>query len=631
MIKKEGNFLEKHVEKIVLAIAGAVSLWLIFSFVIVGFNKIDVGRGQQLGPLQIDDYILNNQAEQLKIALNKQPVPKEKYVSKMNGYLQMLDSALALNDGLYPPLPGKVELKTVQPKYALPTVPDIDRAIAEHIRAVAYMPRTAVDATNPYNSSIAEVNDLDIVTIEFRYNIQNLYRSFRDSFSGLNLPEQWRDPTLAEPVFAAVQLQRQEQNDDGTWSEWSDVPRSKIDKDRKLFDIIEDINTLPPGGLKVRMLDFKDKAVQVNLLQPDYYRVASANEEWFPPSLHSDYRKIRDEIDNRQKREAKQAELEMKKTMAPARAGGGAADMDTLRAMRGGGGAYGYPTPVTTTTTTTDEQAFSKLYKEFEKISITEKTDLSKLTSELAIWAFDDTVKPGATCRYRIRIGVFNPIAGSDKFVDPNDPLKDKVILWSGFNQPDAVVKIPEKMYLFAKERVTVTVCKYNLGSWYSSDFKVMPGDTIGKAVKNEPDSSSTEAALESFRFGTTSAPKEIDYSTGAVLVDVVDVNDWAGGTRLTQRFYTEMLYSFDDSNIDRMPVGSRFWSSEMTRIWNQIKEAQDQPKKPLIAWMDKGAKRQEQQQLTPMFEGTGDQEALMQMYMRRFQGDQGGYEGPAR
>jgi hypothetical protein len=60
------------------------------------------------------------------------------------------------------------------------------------------------------------------------------------------------DPCLARPIFAAVNLQRQEMNGDGTWSDWEGRAEQKIDHYQKLFRIIEDIQDLPAGGLKVQ-------------------------------------------------------------------------------------------------------------------------------------------------------------------------------------------------------------------------------------------------------------------------------------------------------------------------------------------------------------------------------------------
>ena len=52
------------------------------------------------------------------------------------------------------------------------------------------------------------------------------------------------------------------------------------------------------------------------------------------------------------------------------------------------------------------------IYEEMKKMLLRGK-DISKLRETITFWAYDDTVEPGASYQYRIRIGVFNPVAGT--------------------------------------------------------------------------------------------------------------------------------------------------------------------------------------------------------------------------
>ena len=72
MVKKGDNFLEKHVEKIVLGIVGIVCLWLLVTRVLLSPNKV-LYDGQKLAPGEIDNRILSRQAESLKRELNSKP------------------------------------------------------------------------------------------------------------------------------------------------------------------------------------------------------------------------------------------------------------------------------------------------------------------------------------------------------------------------------------------------------------------------------------------------------------------------------------------------------------------------------------------------------------------------------
>jgi hypothetical protein len=134
---------------------------------------------------------------------------------------------------------------------------------------------------------------------------------------------------------------------------------------------------------------------------------------------------------------------------------------------------------------TTDE-----VYYEFAQAAMNYTTDLSKRKDPLLFWAFDDTMEPGKTHRYRIRLGVFNPVAGTDKLAPRDADKKNQVILWSEFSKVTDAVNIPKRLYFFAKDvqdrqkTATVEVARYLLGYWRTEDFQVRPGDAIGKEME---------------------------------------------------------------------------------------------------------------------------------------------------
>ncbi len=57
--------------------------------------------------------------------------------------------------------------------------------------------------------------------------------------------------------------------------------------------------------------------------------------------------------------------------------------------------------------------------------------------------------------------------------------------------------------------------------------------------------------------------PEKIDYSTDAILIDIIQRKDWAGTRNLRERYYSEILYSYDGLTIEQMPVKTRFWAKE--------------------------------------------------------------------
>lgn len=382
------------------------------------------------------------------------------------------------------------------------------------------------------------------------------------------------------------------------------------------------------------MLKFDNTASTISLLQPVAYKIASAKEDWLPPSLHVKLTEQQRAIDTELRRQERIKEnLEREQQRAQARAtrlssrsatksagrggvtgGGIGSDLGGTNAPSGeagggiGGAGIGAPsgagTPAGarssfTRRTRTDRQKTNQpstpvpkeapkptssadIYKEFTDALIKNKADLSKFDKPLKFWAFDDTVRPDNFYRYRIRLGVFNPLVSTTQVSDQSGHLKNKVILWSDFSDVTEAVEVPARLYMFAQDLqeaakiVRVTICRYILGYWYSKDFAVESGETIGKAVAyNEPQ-----------KRQDVLVPKTIDYSTGAVLINVTPVNDWTGaGKNLRSRSYFDMLYSYDGNEIRHMSIKQNNWSEAKQSTFAEIKKLEKEPKEPLRAW----------------------------------------------
>jgi len=236
----------------------------------------------------------------------------------------------------------------------------------------------------------------------------------------------------------------------------------------------------------------------------------------------------------------------------------------------------------------------------------------------LVFWAHDDTVGPDKQYRYRIRLGVFNPVAGTNQFSEGYKGLKNKVVLWSEFSDITEAVEVPGRLYFFARDIqeaakvVTVRVSRYVLGYWNSKDFADKQGEVIGKVVETETTPATRpRATVSGFAEGyaamyegyseeelramgasigplVRTVPETIDYGTGAVLVDVVAVNDWSGVRNLHRRGYFDMLYTFDGMNIERMPIGARYWAKELLIMFNKIRRSEKEPREPFRDWGSK-------------------------------------------
>ncbi len=669
-ISSIGSFFEEHVEKIILVIVGLVCAWLLITRVILSPNTVSFDD-EKFSPSAIDNYVLEK-ARDLSQKLDEPPDQLDPYKPRVDEFLALLDSSINnVDTTLWPVVPYEVEADAAAAGiYSLPRIGEVNDVEVEHIRAVVYVPIGEVTPENPYDKAGNEPNDIDFVTVEAKFDVDQLYDRYSESFFE-DIEEQWADPCLAKPIFAGVNLQRQQLNSDGTWSDWQDVPRTKIDQYQKLFQIVEDIQDLPPGGLKVQMLQFDNKHVQIELLQPQAYQIASAKEEWFPPILHRKFLDLQRKEAQEEKRQAREAEQEEREReqeerrnrRADSRIGvaGRTSVTGSGFSSRGGiGNLYGSgstntrsrnrsrdrqttPGRFTETGRTTDRRRSSRsragttdptmdmmdlyggerfgdgrggtlrrepttndVYYEFDEVAFNMLTDFSKLRDPILFWAHDDTLEPRNTYRYRIRLGVFNPVAGTNKLSEQDIEQKNKVILWSDFSDVTEPVEIPGRSYFFARDiqeaakTITVTVCRYVLGHWYSEDFKVSRGEAIGDVIETEIEEEKPQRGRRGDyrgdymgdylgdRFGALvgtkekkNVPETIDYSTGAIMVDALSINDWWGDTARRSRHYYNMLYSFDGINIEHMPVGTTYWPKEMQTMFNYIAKLEREPHEP--------------------------------------------------
>jgi len=675
ILKKIGSFCENHVEKIVLVIVSLVCVWLFFTRVTFSPNVVSVGD-KTFSPGQIDDYVKEKADElQQRLAGGSGPGAAEKpYTPRLTGpigpnepvnvlgrplprgFAGLFDSPLGFLDlDAVPPQPSRGGGAQFLAKYTLPQVGGVTSVAANHIRAAAWVPLQEVTPEATYDKSEVEPNDIDLVTIEAQFDVVALYRQFHAHFAGEEVvKDEWRDPCLADPIFAAVQLQRQELLAEGTWSSWQEVPRTRVDPYQELFQSLDRVEDLPPGGVEVRLMQFDRKDITMQLLQPEAYQIASAEEEWFPPSYYDKFKTMQKKVqmeERRKEREEKQKQQEQdggrrRSAMGTTgrdrgstgaggryrsnRSGGGAGDAmysrDRGRSRgrndrSGGPGAdprgrrgrpggdemmYGDMYMDPDGQDGRREPSTDEVYYEFAEKLMNYATDLTRLDEPLLFWALDDSVEPGKTYQYRVRIGVFNPVAGTDRLAEEDADKKDQVILWSDFSEVTEPQSIPKRLYLFAKDvqeqtkTAVVEVARYTLGYWRSEDFKVKPGEVIGKEMEPEVEKDRRSSRLATggritdplqargmglgagvglgmpnprSAMGTDQVytPEMIDYRTGRVLVDLVQVNDWGTPPNLQPRGYHEMLYTTDGLTIEHMPVKSANWPKDLLTTYQHV------------------------------------------------------------
>ena len=469
----------------------------------------------------------------------------------------------------------------VRRAYRLPEIPEVTGVAADAIRTVVYQPIEEVDRDIPYSQVQTELGDLDFVTVQGSVDIPKLVAAFRASFAHPRLRADWIDEKLAAPVFAAVGLERRAQNPDGSWSEWGRVGPTKINTYKKLMQIPDKTGDLDLG-LSVKIDLLRPLEIQKAMLQPAPYDIASPKERWLAPSYHLEYRKLRtreeDQI-SREEREKKQQELEQQREQQ--KTNRTATDSTRTRTTRSGkptrptrddrqqnnpGGRRSGNTRMTPEeeaymtggdmsrhddgTAGKPERTSEDVVRDFDKKRLGDRFDWSKLTEPTMFWAHDDSLPGPGTYQYRIRIGVFNPIAGKDWVADDQKDLKEQVILWSPYSEATGPIRIEPMFYFFPQkylaeqDKLEVKVAKFHLGQWRSEAFQVTRGETIGSVVEIKDATldtldpsmrGMTREEMEYRRGGMMddplqSLPQSIDFSTGAVMVDIASAVQWGGG-----------------------------------------------------------------------------------------------------
>ena len=85
MAKGSINFIERHVEKVVLGLAGVFALAMLYMYMLNTPNRVDY-KGQQVGPRKLDEEVLNS-ANALQRAV-RGATPEEVKVTKYSDQLR---------------------------------------------------------------------------------------------------------------------------------------------------------------------------------------------------------------------------------------------------------------------------------------------------------------------------------------------------------------------------------------------------------------------------------------------------------------------------------------------------------------------------------------------------------------
>jgi len=586
MSSKNSNIFDQHLDKIVFGAAGVIALYVLYSFVISSPTRIEY-NGEKFGPGSLDTAI-RDKAQTIERKIKASPEPPVQYASWMDKFVSSINVPFkGIDMNLCFVMPGENK-RGPDFRYKLPVMMDVCDVKVKALATVAYIPTETVDTSNPYEKANAQPDDLDLVTVEGKIDAAALSKLCNDTFNDPTIAAEFRRPLWAKPVFAAVELQRRQMLEDGSWGEWVVVKRTQAETLRETFNLplqAKDLKT----GIDVLMRVYDRLEVKAELLQPSTYDLAYPAQQWLPPSLEekraSKPKPKRTDVTTTTPKPTRNVTPRTNTRPAggaamPGMGGGMPAGGAAVPGIGGAGGARTARQPVTNPNPrTTAAEATTKTARSTEdtdfagqlaKMRISDKIDYSKLKEPVTFWAHDDSTEPGNTYQYRIRIGIFNPTAGTGWVTKEFEKYKDDVILWSNYSHETTPVSISQRWYFFpldcrdADKAVTVKVARCHLAKWYLKDFRVRPGETIGKVVENikKEDASADE-------------PNFIDYTNGMVVVDVL-------GPTQSEKDYAEVLYSADSKQIRRLGVKPN-WPAELKSKFGEIDLAVNDPREDLL------------------------------------------------
>jgi len=555
MAKKQNmNIVESHFEKAIVALAALVFVWVIYAHFIsppsikIGSVKLSASETarraaelakdaeQQLGrPAKIIPAQRQSTAEgifnavkpfELQVAeapmhpafIVGQDQPKDKGPFYVPDILDLQDPKIALTHSL-------ANVPTEQePEPEQPIQPTTDRF---------------------------ETKDIDFVTVEATFPMKQMYDEFKKSFASPRAGKPL--DKFTEPIIAVVQLQRQQLGDDGNWAEPVIVPRLKVDlmAQKKTAD---QIDKLTPAGFQMLLDQRQDFDIQLDILQPKPYELVE--QTWMSPTQQEESES--DDRDDRRRPSARPKRLARPGSVGGREGIGRPRDMMRDMRMFGPDGVRTRRRPA-------------------RRTSIRQNAPDELVTDKLLVWAHDETVASGETYRYSIRLGIFNPIAETNWFVQSQKNLKSQRILWTKWVSPEKIVKIPVTIAFFpTRKSDSVEVFRYQLGRWYKDRFAISPGSAIGQVRKEKL--STKERVSEDSNAETI----DVDYRTGAMVLDIIPdrVHWFTRGTKSVKITCDDIIYQTADGTVKRLPIYKNCWPEDLLETYSEVSKQMRAQKK---------------------------------------------------
>lgn len=508
------NPFEQHVEKIVLAVVGAIFLIVLAGQFLLEPNRVKVGNQQPVPPARAF-HTVRDEAIKLREAMR----PEAQIDLPEVAELDLADQFLARR---HAPVSQSPTIVALGPPLQVERVAGPAGPIGDEIYAmlavpapttpVAYSVRGTIDpfevfAIPALAAHMPEQQPFDkaAVSIEARFDGQALRQEFlKGGPDGAKpLPAAWWRDNVE---ILVVRLDREELTDTGEWT-----------------NLIEGVTPIP-GRFSIRdrlrevahandLLEVVDEAMErsAEIRRPRYLRMI-AGPQWVPPTEAAARRpQVRDArvdalLRERQgiieRQEAAQRDLDAldgdgRGGPGGARApGGGEPPRDQARRRQELERAIqGFQRRIESIDAELTRRGFTPPVVEEPDIGQPERQQRPLLENpSVRLWAHDITAEPGKIYRYRLAVGINNPaFARGQALVEAQQDLAARPVIYSTPSEWSAPVQVLDDQYFFihtahaadalggarAPARARAEVYQFFYGYYRKGEVQLEPGDLI--------------------------------------------------------------------------------------------------------------------------------------------------------
>ncbi|MFW6061779.1 MAG: hypothetical protein ACOC93_03120, partial [Planctomycetota bacterium] len=577
------QFLEEHVEKIVLAVCV-----LLLAFVGVHWLagsprqvELDVG-GAPSGPVP---------PHELDAAVQQAARSLQEWANRQEPEVEPVPDLVARFEQIRPePFPTQLaQLPVIAPADEVivvpePEVPDkIRLATLQEEIPVPSQPRVKADYELRHTESPEDIVAAHVVSV---YPLEDLRGSLREAL-------QYARQSHGGPVIAQVNVQVQQRQPNGSWSAPQDVDtvrRQAQDRDRTLAEMPQ-ITPFDGQNFDEVHDSVTERADwQRMIVQPEYWDIfIPEGAGWGDWRVNLPENPVSRELAEQLKAQGESLEVEVRRAFERAResdAGdsrrdterrGGSSRYDEGEVYGDGGYEYGEGeygegertyggrrgTRRPRRRPSRDEQTRT-VRRETEpeplpEVQPTPEYETQIDNGELLIWAHDTSLKPGQTYRYRLRVELVNPLLGiPEELEDSSDASVETIASnWSDWSEQISV-GYPTQFFLTGQdprsEQVIVTIFTKELGQTVEQPFAVRQGQSIGD----------THTVRVVNPVTGVSEDRKCDFTTGAVTVqlDFDKPVQSAGISGMSTGTTSEMFY-VDDQQELRTRLRARDINSE--------------------------------------------------------------------